>query len=71
MMNNCFGNPRELINNEQYEVDIKFHGQNVMVNGQPIKDPNGYYLVIFQDDNTAYPYDNEKCVERHWKVKMK
>lgn len=69
LMNNCIGIPKELVNGESYDIDIKYRGQTIMVNNQPVQDPNGYYLIVFKD-GTTYPY-NKECVERHWSVNLK
>ena len=69
LMDNCFGTPKKLVNGESYNIDIKYKGQTVIVNNQPVPDPNGYYLIVFED-GTVIPY-NKECVERHWSVNFK
>lgn len=67
LCDNCKGYPFQLEKDKEYEVQVQFDGNQYVLNGIPVEDPDGTYWVILNNEQTAIPY-SKKCLERKWVV---
>lgn len=55
----------ELVENENYFIDIRLDGPRIIINGQPTVTPDSTYWLVFDNGRIQIPY-SPQAIAKQW-----